>query len=121
MPSSSVRLASSSTTSTRTGEPSSRWSRAAADVVFSLMTSVKPVVLCDDQHIPVRFLWTGCPQVPALRRVRHSARTGSDPTVAGMSNESTHPGPAEQPRSTLPQFDPDAPATPTVHDETQTL
>jgi hypothetical protein len=38
-----------------------------------------------------------------------------------MSNESTHPGPAEQPRSTLPQFDPDAPGTPTVPDETQTL
>jgi hypothetical protein len=38
-----------------------------------------------------------------------------------MSNESTHPGPAEQLRSTLPQFDPDAPGTPTVPDETQTL
>ncbi|MFC7597217.1 hypothetical protein ACFQU3_18000 [Terrabacter sp. GCM10028922] len=38
-----------------------------------------------------------------------------------MSNESTHPGPAEQPRSTLPQFDPDATGTPTVPDETQTL
>lgn len=38
-----------------------------------------------------------------------------------MSNESTHPGPAEQPRSGLPQFDPGAPARPAVPDETQTL
>ena len=38
-----------------------------------------------------------------------------------MSNEPTHPGPAEQPRPSLPQFDPDAPSTPVVPDETQTL
>ena len=62
--------------------------------------------LCDDQHIPVRILWTVCPEVPALGRVSHSTRTGGGSTVAVMSNESTTPGPAEQPRPSLPQFDP---------------
>jgi hypothetical protein len=40
-----------------------------------------------------------------------------------MSNESTTPGPAEQPRPSLPQFDPNAPSTPGVEhaDATQTL
>src|SRR3954454_19565172 len=121
MPSSSVRLASSSTTSTRTGDPSSRWSRAAAGLVFWVMVPVKPQVLCRDQYLPVRRLWSPCSPVPARRWLGHSARTAGGSSVAPMSNDSTPPAAAEQPQPELPQFDPNAPASQPASGATQRL
>ena len=94
MPSSSARFASSSTTSTRTGEPSSRWSRAAAALVFSLMSSSEtpgPVPMTSTSLC--EFCGPACPRSPSasMAAPQHAHRCG--PTV-GLHEQRLHaPGP----------------------------